>query len=67
LGELAKLTQGPIKIIDVQQLSINGTVLIWWLPTSFEHINICQLLPFLIVTTEDVNFVPQSLWPTETW
>jgi hypothetical protein len=29
LGELAKLTQGPIKIIDVQQLSINGTVLIW--------------------------------------
>jgi hypothetical protein len=28
LGKLAKPTQGPFKIIDVQQLPINGTVLI---------------------------------------
>jgi hypothetical protein len=28
LSKLAKPTQGPLKIIDVQQLSINGTILI---------------------------------------
>jgi hypothetical protein len=28
LGKLAKPTQGPFKIIDVQQLHINGTILI---------------------------------------
>jgi hypothetical protein len=28
LGKLAKPTQGPFKIIDVQQLLINGTILI---------------------------------------
>jgi hypothetical protein len=28
LGKLAKPTQGPFKIIDVQQLPINGTILI---------------------------------------
>jgi hypothetical protein len=28
LGKLAKPTQGPFKIIDIQQLPINGTILI---------------------------------------
>jgi hypothetical protein len=46
LGKLAKPTQGPFKIIDVQQLPINGFVLIQRSPTSVEHINICRLLPF---------------------
>jgi hypothetical protein len=46
LGKLAKPTQGPFKIIDIQQLPINGTVLIQLSPTSVEHINICRLLPF---------------------
>jgi hypothetical protein len=46
LGKLAKPTQGPFKIINVQQLPINGTVLIQRSPTSVEHINIRQLLPF---------------------
>jgi hypothetical protein len=46
LGKLAKPTQGPFKIIDIQQLPINGTILIQWLPTSVEHINIRWLLPF---------------------
>jgi hypothetical protein len=27
LGKLAKPTQGPFKIIDVQQIPINGTIL----------------------------------------
>jgi hypothetical protein len=40
LGKLAKPTQGPIKIIDVQQLPINGTVLIQRSPTSVERVNI---------------------------
>jgi hypothetical protein len=47
LGKLAKPTQGPLKIIDVQQLPINGTILIQHSSTSVEHINICRLLPFL--------------------
>jgi hypothetical protein len=34
LGKLSKPTQGPFKIIDVQQLPINGTVLIQRSPTS---------------------------------
>jgi hypothetical protein len=46
LGKLAKPTQGPFKIIDVQQLPINGTVLIQRSPTSVERVNICRLLPF---------------------
>jgi hypothetical protein len=46
LGKLAKPTQGPFKIIDVQQLHINGTVLIQRSPTSVERINIHRLLPF---------------------
>jgi hypothetical protein len=46
LGKLAKPTQGPFKIIDVQQVPINGTVLIQRSPTSVEHVNIRQLLPF---------------------
>jgi hypothetical protein len=46
LGKLAKPTEGPFKIIDVQQLPINGTVLIQRTPTSVERINICRLLPF---------------------
>jgi hypothetical protein len=45
LGKLAKPTQGPFKIIDVQQLPINGTILIQWSPTSVERINIRRLLP----------------------
>jgi hypothetical protein len=46
LGKLAKPTQGPFKIIDVQQLPINGTILIQRSLTSVECINIHQLLPF---------------------
>jgi hypothetical protein len=46
LGKLAKPTQGPFKIIDVQQLPINGTILIQRSLTSVERVNICQLLPF---------------------
>jgi hypothetical protein len=41
LGQLAKPTQGPFKIIDVQQLPINGTVLIQRSSTSVERVNIC--------------------------
>jgi hypothetical protein len=40
LGKLAKPTQGPFKIINRQQLPINGTILIQGSPTSVEHINI---------------------------
>ncbi len=46
LGKLVKPTQGPFKIIDIQQLPINGTILIQQSLTSVEHVNICQLLPF---------------------
>jgi hypothetical protein len=46
LGKLAKPTQGPFKIIDIQQLPINGTILIQRSPTSVERVNICRLLPF---------------------
>jgi hypothetical protein len=46
LGKLTKPTQGPFKIIDVQQLPINGTVLIQRSPTSVERVNIRRLLPF---------------------
>jgi hypothetical protein len=46
LGKLAKPTQGPFKIIDIQQLTINGTVLIQQSLTSVERINIRRLLPF---------------------
>jgi hypothetical protein len=46
LGKLAKPTQGPFKIIDVQQLPINGTILIQRSPTSVERVNIRRLLPF---------------------
>jgi hypothetical protein len=46
LGKLAKPTQGPFKIIDVQQLPINGTILIQPSPTSVERVNIRRLLPF---------------------
>jgi hypothetical protein len=42
LGKLAKPTQGPFKIIDVQQLPINGTILIQQSPTSVERVNIRQ-------------------------
>jgi hypothetical protein len=61
LGKLAKPTEGPFKIIDIQQLPINGTILIQQSPTSVECVNICQLLPFWNVTIEDVNVIPQSL------
>jgi hypothetical protein len=37
---LAKPTQGPFKIINVQQLPINATILIQRLPTSVERVNI---------------------------
>jgi hypothetical protein len=43
---LAKPTQGPFKIIDVQQLPINGTVLVQRSLTSVERVNIRRLLPF---------------------
>jgi hypothetical protein len=46
LGKLAKPTQGTFNIIDIQQLPINGTILIKWSPTSVEHVNIHRLLPF---------------------
>jgi hypothetical protein len=46
LGKLAKPTQGPFKIIDVQQLPINGTVLIQQSLSSVEHVIIRRLLPF---------------------
>jgi hypothetical protein len=46
LGKLAKPTQGPFKIIDIQQLTINGTVLIQQSQTSVECINIRRLLPY---------------------
>jgi hypothetical protein len=45
-GTLTKSSQGPYNIIDAQQLPINGSVLMQQSPTSVEHINICQLLPF---------------------
>ncbi len=62
LDKLTKPTQGPFKIIDVQQLPINCTILIQQSLTSVECINICWLLPFLNVTIEDANVIPQSLW-----
>ncbi len=69
LGKLPKPTQGPYKIIDVQQLPINGTILIQWSLTSVECINIRQLLPFF----ECYNWgckchtsVIMTLWPTHT-
>jgi hypothetical protein len=69
LGKLAKPTQGPFKIIDVQQLPINGTILIQWSPTSVECINIRWLLPFF----EGYNWgcechtsVIMTVWPTHT-
>jgi hypothetical protein len=46
LGKLAKPTQGPFKIIDVQQLPINGTIPIQQSPTSVERVNIRRLLQF---------------------
>jgi hypothetical protein len=46
LGKLAKPTQGPFKIINIQQLPINGTVLIQRSPTYVECVNIRRLLPF---------------------
>jgi hypothetical protein len=46
LGKLAKPTQGPFKIIDVQQLPFNGTILIQRSLTSVERVNINRLLPF---------------------
>jgi hypothetical protein len=46
VAKLAKPTQGPFKIIDVQQLPINGTVLIQRSPTSVVRVNIRRLLPF---------------------
>jgi hypothetical protein len=47
---------------DVQQLPMNGTILIQRSPTSVERVNIRWLLPFLNATIEDANVVPQSLW-----
>jgi hypothetical protein len=47
LSKLAKPTQGPLKIIDVQQLSINGTILIQWSPTSG---NCCHFLTLQLRT-----------------
>jgi hypothetical protein len=47
LGKLAKPTQkGPFKMINVQQLPINGTILIQHSPTSVECIDFSRLLPF---------------------
>jgi hypothetical protein len=69
LGKLAKPTQGPFKIIDVQQLPINGTVLIQWLPTSAECVNIHWLLPFFECYNwgcECCTSVIMILWHTHT-
>jgi hypothetical protein len=41
LGKLVKPTQGPFKIVYVQQLPINGTILIQQSPTSVACIIIC--------------------------
>jgi hypothetical protein len=38
---LAEPTQGPYKIFDIQQLPINGTILIQQSLTSAECINVC--------------------------
>jgi hypothetical protein len=62
LGKLAKPTQGPFKIINVQQLPINGTILIQWSPTSVSTSTFANCCHFLNVTIEDTNVVPQSLW-----
>jgi hypothetical protein len=67
LGKLAKPTQGPFKIIDIQQLPINGTILIQQSPTSVEHVNICRLLPFFECYNwgcECCTSVIMTLWPT---
>jgi hypothetical protein len=45
-NKVTRCSQGPFKIINVQQLPINGTILIQQSPTSVEHVYICQLLPF---------------------
>jgi hypothetical protein len=60
LGKLAKPSQGPFKIINLQQLHINDTVLIQRSLTSVESVNIRRLLPFLNITIEDAIVVPQS-------
>jgi hypothetical protein len=69
LGKLAKPTQGLFKIIDIQQLPINGTVLIQWSLTSVERVNICRLLPFFECYNwgrECRTSVFMTLWHTHT-
>jgi hypothetical protein len=69
LGKVAKPTHGPFKIINVQQLPINGTILVQWSPTSVERINIHQLLPFFECYNwgrECCTSVIMTLWPTHT-
>jgi hypothetical protein len=51
LGKLAKPTQGPFKIIDVQQLPINGTILIQQSLTSVDCVNIRRVRIWLIQST----------------
>jgi hypothetical protein len=69
LGKLTEPTQDPYKIIDVQQLPINGTILIQQSLTSVEHVNICQLLPFFECYNwgcECHTSVIMTLWPIHT-
>ena len=47
LGRLARPTEGPFKIIDIEQLPINGTVLIERDRQSTERVNIRRLIPFI--------------------
>ena len=46
LRTLARPTEGPYKIIDIQQLPINGTVLIQCTANTTERVNIRRLVPF---------------------
>ena len=46
LRTLARPTEGPYKIIDIEQLPINGTVLIQCTANTTERVNICRLVPF---------------------
>ena len=46
LRTLARPTEGPYKIIDIEQLPINGTVLIQCTANTTECVNIRRLVPF---------------------
>ena len=46
LRTLARPTEGPYKIIDIEQLPINGTVLIQCTANTTERVNIRRLVPF---------------------